>query len=130
MKVSYGPLSNSVICYPQCVDPTCQVQQHIGCVVIPEKTKDCSPPPLFYCEMCRLKRADPYVLCICSLGLMCLYYEMKIYMVPIKMPIFSYIEWKVYHWFGKMCLILNIPQEGYCYVTLPIVQCFRRKAGI
>ncbi|XP_061996632.1 E3 SUMO-protein ligase SIZ1-like [Rosa rugosa] len=46
----------------QCVDPICQVQQHIGCVIIPEKTKDCSPPvpPLFYCEMCRLKRADPY----------------------------------------------------------------------
>ncbi|KAG6669904.1 hypothetical protein CIPAW_01G275100 [Carya illinoinensis] len=42
----------------QCVDPRCQVQQHIGCVIVPEKPF--SPPvPLFYCEMCRIKRADP-----------------------------------------------------------------------
>ncbi|KAG2729965.1 hypothetical protein I3843_01G267300 [Carya illinoinensis] len=43
----------------QCVDPRCQVQQHIGCVIVPEKPF--SPPvPLFYCEMCRIKRADPF----------------------------------------------------------------------
>ncbi|KAM1253060.1 hypothetical protein ACFX2J_040996 [Malus domestica] len=46
----------------QCVDPSCQVQQHIGCVIIPEKTGDCNVPvrPLFYCELCRLKRVDPF----------------------------------------------------------------------
>ncbi|XP_009333727.2 E3 SUMO-protein ligase SIZ1 isoform X2 [Pyrus x bretschneideri] len=46
----------------QCVDPSCQVQQHIGCVIITEKTGDCNVPvrPLFYCELCRLKRADPF----------------------------------------------------------------------
>ncbi|PQP99384.1 hypothetical protein Pyn_11938 [Prunus yedoensis var. nudiflora] len=65
--------TNAKICCPcgsslsteamiQCVDPRCQVQQHIRCVIIPEKTTDCNLPvrPLFYCEMCRLKRADPF----------------------------------------------------------------------
>ncbi|XP_050386175.1 E3 SUMO-protein ligase SIZ1-like [Argentina anserina] len=53
----------------QCVDPTCRAQQHIGCVIIPEKTKNCSPsfPPVFYCEMCRLKRADPYWVAVVDL---------------------------------------------------------------
>ncbi|ONI23936.1 hypothetical protein PRUPE_2G216700 [Prunus persica] len=64
--------TNAKICCPcgsslsteamiQCVDPRCQVQQHIHCVIIPEKTTDCNLPvrPLFFCEMCRLKRADP-----------------------------------------------------------------------
>ncbi|XP_041023574.1 LOW QUALITY PROTEIN: E3 SUMO-protein ligase SIZ1-like [Juglans microcarpa x Juglans regia] len=45
----------------QCVDPSCQVQQHIGCVIVPEKPLEGIPPvPLFYCEMCRIKRADPF----------------------------------------------------------------------
>lgn len=46
----------------QCVDPGCQVQQHIGCVIIPDKTVEGVPPvpPLFYCEICRIKRADPF----------------------------------------------------------------------
>ncbi|KAF5467150.1 hypothetical protein F2P56_017007 [Juglans regia] len=45
----------------QCVDPSCQVQQHIGCVIVPERPLEGSPPvPLFYCEMCRIKRADPF----------------------------------------------------------------------
>ncbi|ONI23945.1 hypothetical protein PRUPE_2G216700 [Prunus persica] len=65
--------TNAKICCPcgsslsteamiQCVDPRCQVQQHIHCVIIPEKTTDCNLPvrPLFFCEMCRLKRADPF----------------------------------------------------------------------
>jgi hypothetical protein len=39
------------------------VWQHISCVIIPEKPMEGSPPvpELFYCEICRLTRADPYV---------------------------------------------------------------------
>jgi hypothetical protein len=50
----------------QCVDPGCHVLQHIGCVIIPDKSGEGIPPvpPLFYCEICRIKRADPYVPCI------------------------------------------------------------------
>ncbi|MCL7047223.1 hypothetical protein MKW94_021730, partial [Papaver nudicaule] len=45
----------------QCEDPRCQVWQHIGCVVIPEKPMEGVPPipPQFYCEICRINRADP-----------------------------------------------------------------------
>uniref|UniRef100_A0A7N2MEP6 SAP domain-containing protein n=1 Tax=Quercus lobata TaxID=97700 RepID=A0A7N2MEP6_QUELO len=44
----------------QCVDPTCRVQQHIGCVIISEKPMEIPPiPSLFYCATCRIKRADP-----------------------------------------------------------------------
>lgn len=48
----------------QCEDPQCHVWQHIRCVIIPEKPTDgISPdlPPRFYCEICRVNRADPYV---------------------------------------------------------------------
>ncbi|KAB2598098.1 E3 SUMO-protein ligase SIZ1-like [Pyrus ussuriensis x Pyrus communis] len=53
-------LSNGLMI--QCVDSRCQVQQHLGCVIIPEETRDFNIPvrPLFYCELCRLKRADPF----------------------------------------------------------------------
>ncbi|XP_050250187.1 E3 SUMO-protein ligase SIZ1-like isoform X1 [Quercus robur] len=45
----------------QCVDPTCRVQQHIGCVIISEKPMEIPPiPSLFYCATCRIKRADPF----------------------------------------------------------------------
>ncbi|XP_062197553.1 E3 SUMO-protein ligase SIZ2-like isoform X2 [Phragmites australis] len=47
----------------KCVDPQCNVWQHVACVVIPEKPADSiSPelPPCFYCEMCRISRADPF----------------------------------------------------------------------
>ncbi|CAI9105156.1 OLC1v1004016C1 [Oldenlandia corymbosa var. corymbosa] len=47
----------------KCEDPKCGVWQHIGCVVIPEKSGDCAspvPPETFYCELCRLSRADPF----------------------------------------------------------------------
>ncbi|KAM0953738.1 putative chromatin regulator PHD family [Dioscorea sansibarensis] len=47
----------------QCEDQQCHVWQHIGCVVIPEKPMDgISPdlPPRFYCEICRVNRADPF----------------------------------------------------------------------
>lgn len=43
--------------------------QHIGCVIIPEKPMEGNPstvPEVFYCEICRLNRADPYVLPIFS----------------------------------------------------------------
>jgi hypothetical protein len=49
----------------QCEDAKCQVWQHITCVLIPDKpTEGVRPevPPHFYCELCRLNRADPYVL--------------------------------------------------------------------
>ncbi|KAL2507534.1 E3 SUMO-protein ligase SIZ1 [Forsythia ovata] len=47
----------------KCEDPSCNVWQHIACVVIPEKPKDGvlpDPPEIFYCEICRLNRADPF----------------------------------------------------------------------
>ncbi|XP_057956620.1 E3 SUMO-protein ligase SIZ1 [Malania oleifera] len=46
----------------QCDDPRCHVWQHIGCVVIPEKPMEGLPqiPDPFYCETCRLSRADPF----------------------------------------------------------------------
>ncbi|CAD5166671.1 E3 SUMO-protein ligase SIZ1 [Musa acuminata AAA Group] len=52
--------SDSII---QCEDPRCRVWQHIGCVIMPEGTLEgASPelPPRFYCEICRIKRADPF----------------------------------------------------------------------
>uniref|UniRef100_A0ACD5XCB9 Uncharacterized protein n=1 Tax=Avena sativa TaxID=4498 RepID=A0ACD5XCB9_AVESA len=40
----------------------CQVQQHADCVLIPEKpTGRAEVPDHFYCQLCRLKRADPYL---------------------------------------------------------------------
>ncbi|EEF36036.1 E3 SUMO-protein ligase SIZ1 isoform X2 [Ricinus communis] len=46
----------------KCEDPRCRVWQHIGCVIIPEKPMEAIPqvPDLFYCEICRLCRADPF----------------------------------------------------------------------
>ncbi|XP_008789064.3 E3 SUMO-protein ligase SIZ1 [Phoenix dactylifera] len=47
----------------KCEDLRCQVWQHIGCVIIPEKPMEgVSPelPPHFYCEQCRINRADPF----------------------------------------------------------------------
>ncbi|KAK7262353.1 hypothetical protein RJT34_29921 [Clitoria ternatea] len=46
----------------KCDDPRCQVWQHISCVVVPEKPTEGIPPipDKFYCELCRLMRADPF----------------------------------------------------------------------
>ncbi|KAK6144430.1 hypothetical protein DH2020_021250 [Rehmannia glutinosa] len=47
----------------KCEDTRCNVRQHIACVVIPEKPIDGvlpNPPEIFYCEICRLSRADPF----------------------------------------------------------------------
>ncbi|KAL5581207.1 hypothetical protein UlMin_013649 [Ulmus minor] len=46
----------------KCEDRRCQVWQHIGCVIFPEKPMDGNPsyPDVFYCEICRLSRADPF----------------------------------------------------------------------
>ncbi|XP_024982902.1 E3 SUMO-protein ligase SIZ1-like isoform X1 [Cynara cardunculus var. scolymus] len=47
----------------KCEDPRCNVWQHISCVIIPEKPMEGilpAPPPKFYCELCRLGRADPF----------------------------------------------------------------------
>ncbi|KAB1996801.1 hypothetical protein ES319_D13G256700v1 [Gossypium barbadense] len=51
-----------------CEDPRCQVWQHFGCVIIPEKPMEGNPavPDFFYCELCRLKRADPFCLTIAN----------------------------------------------------------------
>ncbi|XWS28426.1 hypothetical protein CRYUN_Cryun25bG0067800 [Craigia yunnanensis] len=50
----------------KCEDLGCQVWQHISCVIIPEKPMEGNPPvpDLFYCEICRLSRADPFWLTI------------------------------------------------------------------
>ncbi|CDP07144.1 unnamed protein product [Coffea canephora] len=47
----------------KCEDPKCGVWQHIGCVIISEKPNEGAlpvPPETFYCELCRLTRADPF----------------------------------------------------------------------
>ncbi|KAL6508826.1 SUMO ligase siz1 [Orobanche hederae] len=47
----------------KCEDPRCNVWQHIACVLIPEKPMEGvlpNPPEIFYCEICRLSRADPF----------------------------------------------------------------------
>ncbi|CAN6348738.1 unnamed protein product [Urochloa humidicola] len=49
----------------KCVDPQCNVRQHVGCVVIPENEKSAGSistdlPSCFYCELCRVSRADPF----------------------------------------------------------------------
>ncbi|XP_038894174.1 E3 SUMO-protein ligase SIZ1 isoform X1 [Benincasa hispida] len=46
----------------KCEDPRCQVWQHISCVIVPEKPTEGNPPypEHFYCEICRLNRADPF----------------------------------------------------------------------
>ncbi|GLT81843.1 hypothetical protein SLE2022_002730 [Rubroshorea leprosula] len=47
----------------KCDDPRCEVWQHIDCVIIPEKPMEEKPPnpESFYCEICRLSRADPFL---------------------------------------------------------------------
>ncbi|XP_077233010.1 E3 SUMO-protein ligase SIZ1-like isoform X2 [Tasmannia lanceolata] len=47
----------------QCEDLRCQVWQHLDCVIIPEKPMEgVQPevPPQFYCEICRINKADPF----------------------------------------------------------------------
>ncbi|XP_011040869.1 PREDICTED: E3 SUMO-protein ligase SIZ1-like isoform X2 [Populus euphratica] len=47
----------------KCEDLKCHFWQHIGCVIIPEKPMEGIPqvlPDVFYCEICRLSRADPF----------------------------------------------------------------------
>ncbi|KAJ6927870.1 E3 SUMO-protein ligase SIZ1-like isoform X2 [Populus alba x Populus x berolinensis] len=46
----------------KCEDFKCHFWQHIGCVIIPEKPMEGIPqvPDVFYCEICRLSRADPF----------------------------------------------------------------------
>ncbi|KAK4493523.1 hypothetical protein RD792_018157 [Penstemon davidsonii] len=47
----------------KCEDSRCNVWQHIKCVIIPEKPVEGAPPnppDIFYCEICRLSRADPF----------------------------------------------------------------------
>ncbi|KAM6597956.1 hypothetical protein CsatA_008480 [Cannabis sativa] len=50
----------------KCEDRRCNVWQHISCVIIPEKPMESHPPypDPFYCEICRLTRADPFWLSI------------------------------------------------------------------
>ncbi|KAK9741538.1 hypothetical protein RND81_03G112700 [Saponaria officinalis] len=45
----------------QCMDRSCNIFQHISCVIIPERPMETIPPPTqFLCELCRVKRADPF----------------------------------------------------------------------
>ncbi|KAM7502055.1 hypothetical protein LguiB_000959 [Lonicera macranthoides] len=46
----------------KCEDARCNVWQHIGCVIIPDKPMEgfLPHPEHFYCELCRLGRADPF----------------------------------------------------------------------
>ncbi|XP_052726344.1 E3 SUMO-protein ligase SIZ1 isoform X10 [Vigna angularis] len=53
----------------KCADTRCHVSQHINCVVIPEKPTDGTPhvPDKFYCEICRVDRADPFCVSVTHL---------------------------------------------------------------
>ncbi|EOY18581.1 DNA-binding protein with MIZ/SP-RING zinc finger, putative isoform 2 [Theobroma cacao] len=53
----------------QCIDPGCRVQQHVSCVIIPEKPMEVIPsvPAIFHCEMCRISRADPFCVTVAHL---------------------------------------------------------------
>ncbi|KAG5598977.1 hypothetical protein H5410_030347 [Solanum commersonii] len=48
----------------QCEDRRCRAWQHVDCVIIPEKPVEGvaqqNTPETFYCELCRLSRADPF----------------------------------------------------------------------
>ncbi|XP_024310394.1 E3 SUMO-protein ligase SIZ2 [Brachypodium distachyon] len=47
----------------KCDNPQCNVWQHVDCVIIPKEPGDSVPPELpssFYCDMCRISRADPF----------------------------------------------------------------------
>ncbi|KAJ7522680.1 hypothetical protein O6H91_18G022500 [Diphasiastrum complanatum] len=47
----------------QCDSPACGVWQHVKCVIIPESpTEGGDPeiPSIFYCELCRISRGDPF----------------------------------------------------------------------
>ncbi|KAH9606372.1 hypothetical protein KSS87_017277 [Heliosperma pusillum] len=59
------PCGNSLLTESmiRCEDPRCQVWQHISCVIIPDKPSEGLPPvpSQFYCEVCRLSRADPFL---------------------------------------------------------------------
>lgn len=71
----------------QCEDPRCHVWQHIGCVILPEKPMEGNPPvpDLFYCELCRLSRADPYVsLVLCWAWLAC-------YLIPLSKGLSTHV---------------------------------------
>ncbi|CAH2065357.1 unnamed protein product, partial [Thlaspi arvense] len=50
----------------QCEDLRCHVWEHVGCVIIPEKPMGGNSPlpDSFYCEICRLTRADPFWLTV------------------------------------------------------------------
>lgn len=44
-----------------CENPRCQVWQHVSCVLIPEQSMEQPEnPSCFYCELCRIKKADPF----------------------------------------------------------------------
>ncbi|XP_068500494.1 E3 SUMO-protein ligase SIZ1-like isoform X3 [Phaseolus vulgaris] len=53
----------------KCEDTRCHVSQHINCVVIPDKPMDGTPhvPDKFYCEICRVDRADPFCVSVTHL---------------------------------------------------------------
>ncbi|KAK4779494.1 hypothetical protein SAY87_015600 [Trapa incisa] len=47
----------------RCEEPSCHVWQHMNCVLIPENPMEDNHvpvPEVFYCELCRLSRADPF----------------------------------------------------------------------
>uniref|UniRef100_A0A7N0URX0 E3 SUMO-protein ligase SIZ1 n=1 Tax=Kalanchoe fedtschenkoi TaxID=63787 RepID=A0A7N0URX0_KALFE len=50
----------------KCEDPKCNIWQHVGCAIIPDKPTDGDPPfpDHFYCEICRLARADPFLVTV------------------------------------------------------------------
>ncbi|KAJ6767879.1 ZINC FINGER MIZ DOMAIN-CONTAINING PROTEIN [Salix koriyanagi] len=58
----------------QCIDSKCQVQQHISCVIFTENPMDSERPPVFYCETCRIARADPFWVTVAHL------------LFPVKLP--------------------------------------------
>ncbi|KAK1320255.1 E3 SUMO-protein ligase SIZ1 [Acorus calamus] len=61
----------------QCDESRCRIWQHISCVIIPEKPIEGVLPEVpsqFYCEVCRLNKADPF------------WHPVGHPMLPVKLP--------------------------------------------
>lgn len=66
-------------------------------MIIPEKPGESTPevPSLYYCEICRINRADPYVIFILLVLIIFFFEEMsisyyEIYRIPEKMNLFVF----------------------------------------
>lgn len=107
--------------------------QHIRCVIIPEKTMEGNPPvpDLFYCEICRLSQADPYVsffffwpnhspTCICVCLCVCMCALRGCMIIANWWSSYVLVYWLVICWclilwyrYGKMFILFNISLQVF-----------------